>query len=65
MKPMRPLWLMRPVMLMEITFMDMDDNCKKYGTFKSLRYIHSSPFSLLISSLGLPIFFLRIAGKER
>jgi hypothetical protein len=55
----------KSVIPMEITFMDMEDNCKKYGTLRSLRYIHSNSFIFLISSLGLPIFFLRIAGRER
>jgi hypothetical protein len=53
------------VMPMEITFMDMEDNCLKYGTLRSLRYIHSNPFRFLISSFGLPIIFLRIAEGEQ
>jgi hypothetical protein len=32
---------------------------------RSLRYIYSNPFSFLISSLGSPIFLLRIAERER
>ncbi len=39
---------------MEITFMDMEDEYKKYGTLRLLRYIYSNPFRFLISSLGLP-----------
>jgi hypothetical protein len=52
-------------MPMEIIFMDMEDKHKKYGTLRSIRYIHSNSFRFPISSLGLPIFFLRIAEKER
>jgi hypothetical protein len=52
-------------MRMEITLMDMEDNHYKYGTLRSIRYIHSNPFRFLISFLGLPIFFLRIAERER
>jgi hypothetical protein len=55
----------KSVVLMEITFMDMEDKCKKFGTLRSLRYIYSNPFRFLISSLGLPIFFLRIAEREQ
>jgi hypothetical protein len=50
---------------MEITLMDMEDNHWKYGTLRSLRYILSNPFRFPISSLGLPIFFLRIAEREQ
>jgi hypothetical protein len=50
---------------MEITFMDMEDKNKKFGTLRSLRYIYSNPFRFPISFLGLPIFFLRIAKRER
>ncbi len=52
----------KSVVPMEITFMDMEDN---YGTLRSLWYIHSNPFRFPISSFGLPIFFLRIAERER
>ncbi len=41
---------------MEITFMDMEDKYKKYGTLRSLRYIYSNSVRFLISSLGLPNF---------
>ena len=44
----------KSVVPMEITFMDMEDKYKKYGTFRSLRYIYSNPFRFPISSLGLP-----------
>ncbi len=53
------------VVPMQVTFMDMEDNHYKYGTLRSLRYTYSNPFRFLISSLGLPIFFLRIAERER
>jgi hypothetical protein len=53
------------VVPMEITLMDMEDNHKNHGTIISLRYIYSNPFRFPISSLGLPIFFLRIAERER
>jgi hypothetical protein len=53
------------VVPMEVTFMDMKDNHYKYGTLRSLRYTYSNPFRFLISSLGLPVFFLRIAERER
>jgi hypothetical protein len=49
---------------MEIIFMDMEDMHKKIGTLRSLRYIHSNPFRFPISSLGLPIFLLRILERE-
>jgi hypothetical protein len=55
----------KSVIPMEITFMDMEDKHKKYGTLRPLRYIYSNPFRFLISSLGLPIFPLRIAERER
>jgi hypothetical protein len=55
----------RDVMPMEITFMDMEDKHKKYGTLRSLWYPYSNPFRFLISSLGLPISLLRIAKRER
>jgi hypothetical protein len=48
---------------MEITFMDTEDEYKKYGILRSLRYIYSNPFRFLISSLGLPNFFLRKAER--
>ncbi len=60
-----PLAPPAPVMPMEITFMDMEDNHKKYGTLRSLKYIYSNPFRFPISSLGLPIFFLRKAERKR
>jgi hypothetical protein len=44
------------VVPMEITFMNLEDEYKKYGTLRSLRYIYSNPFRFLISSLGLPNF---------
>jgi hypothetical protein len=44
----------KSVVPMEITFMDMEDEYKKYGTLRLLRYIYSNPFRFLISSLGLP-----------
>ncbi len=37
----------------------------KNGTLSSPWYIYSNPFRFLISSLGLPIFFLRIDERER
>jgi hypothetical protein len=42
------------VVPMEITFMDTEDEYKKYGILRSLRYIYSNPFRFPISSLGLP-----------
>jgi hypothetical protein len=54
-----------PVVPMEITFMDMEDKHKQYGTLRSLKYIYSNPFRFPIFSLGLPIFFLRKAERER
>jgi hypothetical protein len=39
---------------MEITFMDTEDDYKKYGALKLLRYIYSNPLRFSISSLGLP-----------
>jgi hypothetical protein len=53
------------VVPMEITFMDTEDEYYKYGTLSPLRNIHSNPFRLLISFLGSPTFFLRIAKRER
>jgi hypothetical protein len=44
----------KSVVPMEITYMDMEDEYKKYGTLSPLRYIYSNPFRFLISSLGLP-----------
>ncbi len=44
------------VVPMEITFMDTEDEYKKYGILKSLRYKYSNPFRFPISSLGLPNF---------
>jgi hypothetical protein len=58
-------WALDLVMPMEIIFMDMEDKHLKYGTLRSLRYIHSNPFRFPISSLSLPIFFLRIAERQR
>ncbi len=46
----------KSVVPMEITFMDTEDEYKKYGILRSLRYINSNPFKLWISSLGLPNF---------
>jgi hypothetical protein len=46
----------KSVVPMEITFTDTEDEYKKYGTLRSLRYIYSNPFIFLISSLGLPKF---------
>ncbi len=48
------LFYHKRVMPMEITFMDMEDKYKKYGSLRSLRYIYSHPFKFPISSLGLP-----------
>ncbi len=51
-----PNWvglLERIVLPMEITFMDMENEYKKYGTLRLLRYIYSNPFRFPISSLGL------------
>ncbi len=53
------------VVPMEITFMDMEDKNEKYGPLRLLRYIYSNLFRFTISSLGLPIFLLRIAERER
>ncbi len=44
------------VVPMEITFMDMEDEYRKYGTLSPLRYKYSNPFGFPISSLGLPNF---------
>jgi hypothetical protein len=44
----------KSVVPMEITFMNMEDKYKKYGTLRLLRYIYSNPFRFPISSLGLP-----------
>ena len=41
---------------LEITFMDTEDEYKKYGILRSLRYIYSNPFRFPISSLGRPNF---------
>ncbi len=43
-------------MPMEITFMDMEDEYKKYVILRSLQYIHSNPLRFSISSLDLPNF---------
>ncbi len=43
----------KSVVPMEITFMDMEEEYKKYGTLRLLRYIYSNPFRFPISSLGL------------
>jgi hypothetical protein len=51
------------VVPMEITFMDTEDEYKKYGTLISLRYIYSNPFRFPISSLGLPKFLLGKADR--
>jgi hypothetical protein len=44
------------VVPMEITYMDTEDECKKYGTLSSLRYLYSNQLRFPISSLGLPNF---------
>ncbi len=44
----------KSVVPMVITFMDTEDEYKKYGILRLLRYIHSNPFRFPISSLGLP-----------
>jgi hypothetical protein len=59
------IWGQGHVVPMEITFMDMKDAHSKYGTLRSLRYIYSNPFRFPIASLGLPIFLLSIAERER
>jgi hypothetical protein len=41
---------------MEITYMDTEDEYKKYGTLSPLRYIYSNPFRFPNFSLGLPNF---------
>ncbi len=46
----------KTVVPMEITFMDTEDEYKKYGTLRLLRWIYSNAFRFLISSLGLPDF---------
>jgi hypothetical protein len=46
----------KSVVPMEITYMDREDDYKKYGTLSPLRYIYSNPFRFPISSLGLPNF---------
>jgi hypothetical protein len=43
----------------------MEDEHYKYVTLRSLNYMHSNPFRFPISSLGLPIFLLRIAEREQ
>ncbi len=53
------------VVPMEITFMDTEDEYKKYCIIRSLRYIYSNPFMFLMSSLGTPNFFLRKAERGR
>jgi hypothetical protein len=55
------------VLPMEMIFMDMEDKYSNYDTLRSLRYIYSKPFRFRfpISSLGLPIFLLRITERER
>jgi hypothetical protein len=40
----------------EITYMDTEDEYKKYGTLSPLECIYSNPFRFPISSLGLPNF---------
>ena len=42
----------KSVVPMEITYMDMEDENKKYGTLSPLRYVYLNPFRFLISSLG-------------
>jgi hypothetical protein len=52
-----PNWvglLERIVLPMEIAVMDTEDEYKKHGTLRLLRYIYSNPFRFPISSLGLP-----------
>jgi hypothetical protein len=44
----------KSVVPMEITFMDVENKYKKYGTLRLIRYVYSNPFRFLISSLGLP-----------
>jgi hypothetical protein len=44
------------VLPMEITVMDTEDEYKKYGTLRLLRYMYSNPLRFPISSLGLPNF---------
>ncbi len=44
----------KSVVPMEITYMDTEDDYKKYGTLSPLRYIYSNLFRFSISSLGLP-----------
>jgi hypothetical protein len=44
----------KSVVPMEITYMDTEDEYKKYGTLSPLRYIYSKPFRFPISSLGSP-----------
>jgi hypothetical protein len=46
----------KSIVPMEITFMDTEDEYKKYGTLRLLSYIYSNPFRFPISSLGLPNF---------
>jgi hypothetical protein len=41
-------------MPIEITFMDTEEEHKKYGTLRLLRYIYLNPFRFPISYLGLP-----------
>jgi hypothetical protein len=55
----------KSVVPMEITFIDMEDKHQKYGTLRSLRYIYTNPFRILISSLGSPIFLFGIAEREQ
>jgi hypothetical protein len=44
----------KSVVPMEITFMDMEDEYKKYGILRLIRYTYSNPFRFPISTLGLP-----------
>jgi hypothetical protein len=46
------LWV-DTVVPVEITFMDTEDEYKKYGTLRSLRYIYSNPFLFSDFFLGL------------
>ncbi len=54
----------KSVVPMEKTFMDTEDEYKKYGTLRSLRYIYSNPFRFPISSLGSPNFSSQKSWEE-
>jgi hypothetical protein len=43
-------------MPMEISFIDTEDEFKKYGALRLLRYIYSNPFRFPIPSSGSPNF---------